>query len=312
MDKDSFYFSSENLDLLYGLLKNDIINKFNLNIDNKKNHYKTKLFGVMSKIHINNKTKSIKELNQLVLKNAAPDFINSIKPTEGLLRDSGIIDGSYDLMKKTTVDIRPKSSNTNTNTYISNDLDKMKTERDKLEGRPVNNPNMFKEEKDETQNLEEMEQEFLKRNNELKDSTSIESQSPSPFKSEIFEEKVEMGTNNFEITDNISEKDTSNKRNQTLLNSFIMNNNADPNEIHKRNMEDFSELDKHFKNQTSVKENPLDLLIPTTNIKYVEKQNIVTISSVDRDWTNTDNTRYSYSVFFNAANDSTEIVKTRV
>ena len=67
MDKDSFYFSSENLDLLYELLKNDIINKFNLNIDNEKTHYKTKLFCIIIKKQINNKTKSIKELNQLVL-----------------------------------------------------------------------------------------------------------------------------------------------------------------------------------------------------------------------------------------------------
>tara|TARA_B100001758_G_C18383122_1_gene598432 strand:- start:596 stop:1660 length:1065 start_codon:yes stop_codon:yes gene_type:complete len=350
MEKESFYFSGENLDLLYNILKDDIHKKFNYDINSRKNEYKTKLFNIMNNIYIHNKQKSIKTLNQKVLKTAAQEFINSVKKQTQKaqssnieLRDMGIRDGSIDLVKKTSIDIRPKSS-TNNLPQVSNEFENMKRERDKLENRPVNNPKRFQEKEEEKINLTDIENEFQKRNNELSENSL-----PKPsvdFKSELMsinepsQEVVNNIVNNTNNNtnnnidnnivnnidnnfvsnlvsnidnidnniDNNKEKDITEKRNEIQFDSIINNQNADPNELYKRNMKDFSELDKHFKEKSSISDNPVDLLIPTTNIKYIEKQNIVTISSVDRDWTNNNNTRYNYSVFFNTSQDTTEIV----
>ena len=66
MGKDKTYFSGENLDILYNIIKTDIFKKFKYDLDANSSYYKTHIFNSMSTIYTDNKEKSLKESKEMV------------------------------------------------------------------------------------------------------------------------------------------------------------------------------------------------------------------------------------------------------
>merc|ERR1711934_1273399 len=70
----SVFFDNTNFYLLYNILKNDLNQKFNYNLDDS--YGKVKLFEIMNKIYTTNSNSNLKNLNLLSLRSAAPILKN--------------------------------------------------------------------------------------------------------------------------------------------------------------------------------------------------------------------------------------------
>ena len=293
MGKDKTYFSGENLDILYNIIKTDIFKKFKYDLDANSSYYKTHIFNSMSTIYTDNKEKNLKELNTTVLRTVIPDITNKVKNTllkaKSNIRDSEVIDRSEDLKKQSQVNIRPVSTSDDRNTTnMDTQMENFIQQRDSLNSKPNIDMNRFQSDSDKAMDIKSIEKEMKKRNTEI----NID-ENPNDLN------KISTPDMNRDF-----QSDFADIRMQDQANSILINKNADPNDIYRRNMEDFSQLNEVLKDKSEQNENPIDLLIPTNDIKYTYKQNIVTLCSIDRDWTDTNSSRYNYSVFFNAANDT--------
>lgn len=367
MNKEHFFFSSDNLELLYNVLKQDIESNFNYNLDNNENYFKTNLLNVMNSVYTNHKDTNIKGINTKVIENSAPIFINKIKDEYSRtelkgngIRDSEIIDRSTDLIKQTKINIRPQPSIEYNNNNLDNELTKMNSIRDEFTDRPKLVQDDFRLPQDNEQTQEEIEQELYKRQQELTNGTV-----------ELKNNTVELRNNNVELTNDLVELSNYNKTNTDIYNSNkvemvnqnismeisrnenyiipdvntnmvynrniennisgiqglpenasfidkrnnetmeIINENklVDPNEIYKKGLEDNSKMEQYLNERLNTKETPLDLLIPNSEIKYNKNTNLVSVSSIDRNWEKDGNeNRYEYSVFFSPASNQWEKV----
>ncbi len=293
MVKDKTYFSGENLDILYNILKADIFKKFKYDLDANSSLYKTHIFNSMSTIYTTNKEKSLKELNTIVLKTVIPEITIKVKDTllraKSNIRDSEVIDRTEDLKKQSLVNMRPISTSDDKNsTNMDTQMENVMHERDSLNSKPNIDMNRFQSDSDKAMDIKSIEKEIKKRNAEIN----------------IDENSNDLNKISTPDMNRSFQSDFTDIRMQDQANSILINKNADPNDIYRKNMEDFSQLNEVLKDKSEQNENPIDLLIPTNDIKYTYKQNIVTLCSIDRDWTDTNVSRYNYSVFFNAANDT--------
>jgi hypothetical protein len=293
MGKDKTYFSGENLDILYNILKADIFKKFKYDLDANSSFYKTHIFNSMSTIYTTNKEKSLKELNTIVLKTVIPEITIKVKDTllraKSNIRDSEIIDRTEDLKKQSLVNMRPISTSDDKNTTnMDTQMENVMQERDSLNSKPNIDMNRFQSDSDKAMDIKSIEKEMKKRNVEIN----------------IDENSNDLNKISTPDMNHGYQSDFTDIRMQDQANSILINKNADPNDIYRKNMEDFSQLNEVLKDKSEQNENPIDLLIPTNDIKYTYKQNIVTLCSIDRDWNDSNSSRYNYSVFFNAANDT--------
>ena len=69
----SIFFESSNFYLLYNIIKKDLNQKFNYQIDDKS---KNDLFNIMNQVYIKNNHLDLKSLNMLTLKTGAPILKN--------------------------------------------------------------------------------------------------------------------------------------------------------------------------------------------------------------------------------------------
>ena len=341
MNKEQFYFSKDNLELLYNILKTDINDKFKYNLDLEENFYKTQLFHIMNGIFLNNKNKELNEINTLVLKEIAPIFANKINDKvfqKNTIRDSDIINRSKDLIKQTSVDMRPQSSLENNNLDLDNKLDNLRNTRNEFNNNPKLIPDDFRLPIEEENNIEDLENEFKKRNHEFNTNNTIpqpnnqinSSQSNMnqvvvgsqtsinkinsfqtsmvPIIEEQLEEEMELvKTDALKTHSNSQNISYIDKRNQEEIEMINNNKYASPNDLYVKNMEKNTELDKLYQQKMNTKENTMDLLIPDQDIKYIKSTNLLSISSIDRKWwENEDSNRYNYSIYFNPSNNTYE------
>lgn len=326
MNKTNFFFSSDNLELLYNVLKQDIETKFNYNLDHQENEFKTNLLNIMNYVYNDYKDDDIRIINTKVIESSAPVFINRLKKETSMvhngkiIRDSEIIDRSNDLKKQTDINIRPQPSiDYNNGNNLDNELTQMNLTRDEFTQKPTLVQDDFRLVDDNEISTEEMENELHKRQQQLNsNSNSFVSNNNQPYIMDNQHISMEVKpidnstTSNLDfysndnqlpeihrLSDNASFID---KRNNETMEIINENKLVDPNEIYKKNMEDNSKVKQYLNDKANKKETSLDLLIPKTDTKYTKINNLVSISSVDRYWEKEENeNRYQYSVFFSPA-----------
>ena len=325
MNKENFFFSSDNLELLYNVLKQDIESNFNYNLDNNENYFKTNLLNVMNSVYTNHKDSHITGINTKVIESSAPIFINKIKEEYArnevkgnVIRDSEIIDRSTDLIKQTSINIRPESTIDYDNN-LDNELTKMNTIREEFTDRPTLVQNDFILPQENEINQEEMEKELHRRQQQLTSNpVDIPINNPESYhqlngntiSTDNFV-RSDLNSNDNQITsihqlpENASFID---KRNMETMEIINENKLVDPNEIYKKGLEDNNKMEEYLNKRLNTKETSMDLLIPKTNNKYTKITNLVSISSIDRNWEKENENRYEYSVYFSPANNQWERV----
>ena len=323
MNKENFFFSSDNLELLYNVLKQDIESNFNYNLDNNENYFKTNLLNVMNSVYTNHKDSHITGINTKVIESSAPIFINKIKEEYArnevkgnVIRDSEIIDRSTDLIKQTSINIRPQSTIDYDNN-LDNKLTKMNTIREEFTDRPTLVQNDFILPQENEINQEEMEKELHRRQQQLTSNpVDIPINNPESYRQL---NGNTLPTDNFVRSDlNSNEKQINSihqlpenasfidKRNMETMEIINENKLVDPNEIYKKGLEDNNKMEEYLNKRLNTKETSMDLVIPKTNNKYTKITNLVSISSIDRNWEKENENRYEYSVYFSPANNQWE------
>lgn len=323
MNKENFFFSSDNLELLYNVLKQDIESNFNYNLDNNENYFKTNLLNVMNSVYTNHKDSHITGINTKVIESSAPIFINKIKEEYArnevkgnVIRDSEIIDRSTDLIKQTSINIRPQSTIDYDNN-LDNKLTKMNTIREEFTDRPTLVQNDFILPQENEINQEEMEKELHRRQQQLT-SNPVDIPINNPESYHQLNGNT-LPTDNFVRSDlNSNEKQINSihqlpenasfidKRNMETMEIINENKLVDPNEIYKKGLEDNNKMEEYLNKRLNTKETSMDLVIPKTNNKYTKITNLVSISSIDRNWEKENENRYEYSVYFSPANNQWE------
>ena len=353
--KENVFFSGDNLDILYNVLKQDIQNRYNYNLDTEERTFKTEIFNNMSTVYHNHKEKNLKKINQIVLKYVAPKFIKQIQPrsishkSQNKIRDAEIIDRQHDLIKQTEINLRPKTSNNNHEESIENALDIIKNERDDMR-KPLLTQDDFQLPMDVKVSSDEMEVKFknaLKKRDDIvtneininhnsipivnnesipivnngsipivnngstpivnngstpivnNGSTPIVNNGPTPIVNNGSTPIVNNGSTPF--FDNPSFVEI---RNNEQIDIIKQNENSNPSDLYKNNMDNNTIIDKLYKEQLKISSDPTEVLIPEKKIKYHKTTNLVSISSIDRNWNISSNNRYNYSIFFSPSVDN--------
>ena len=337
MDKEYIFFSRDNLDMIYMVLKEDINSRFNYNLDNEDRDFKTQLFNTMSKVYTENKNKDLKLLNKYVIQESAPNFIEkitslyknqSLNLSKNTIRDSDIINKQHDLIKKTSVNLRPESNSYNRD-EITAAYDNITKIRSDETNRPLLVKDDFELQNDTNIDPEEMEQTLQKvinerndgrKTNKIEKTTLISDLNQSndsrkknqiekttlisDLKNSIDENQITYNVNqlnNSEYQSNLSFMDERNNESRAIIDQ---NSEKNPSDLYKKNEEQNTIMESIYKDKQSKEVNQLDILIPDTDIKYHKKNNWISISSKDRDWINDKNSRFNYTVFFNPSSDN--------